>query len=253
MKLTFLGTGSAFTVGEGNYHSNMLLESDKKKRLLIDCGSDARFSLYEQGFSYKDIHDVYVSHLHADHVGGLEWLAFTTRFDPSAHRVCLHISKKLVNTLWKNVLSGGLSSLQGINPTLNTYFDVDAVESNGRFLWQGIEFQLVQTVHTMSGYTMNPSFGLFFQSGQNAVFITTDAQFVISGLLAFYQKATIIFQDCETSPRKTGAHAHYSELVTLPADIKKKMWLYHYHPGKLPDAKADGFLGFVKKGQTFLL
>jgi len=29
-------------------------------------------------------------------------------------------------------------------------------------------------------------------------------------------------------------HAHYDELLTLP---KKKMWLYHYGPGPLPDAK----------------
>jgi hypothetical protein len=29
------------------------------------------------------------------------------------------------------------------------------------------------------------------------------------------------------------------------------MWLYHYNPGHLPDARADGFRGFVKKGQVF--
>ncbi|MEM7589467.1 MAG: ribonuclease Z, partial [Myxococcota bacterium] len=26
---------------------------------------------------------------------------------------------------------------------------------------------------------------------------------------------------------------------------------YHYNSGKLPDAKKDGFLGFVKRGQVF--
>jgi hypothetical protein len=29
------------------------------------------------------------------------------------------------------------------------------------------------------------------------------------------------------------------------------MWLYHYQDGPLPDAKADGFAGFVNQGQTF--
>ena len=43
----------------------------------------------------------------------------------------------------------------------------------------------------------------------------------------------------------------FSELDTLPAEIKKKMWLYHYQPGHLPDAKEHGFQGFVKKGQVF--
>ena len=29
------------------------------------------------------------------------------------------------------------------------------------------------------------------------------------------------------------------------------MWLYHYSPGPLPDACAEGFLGFVRRGQSF--
>ncbi|MGL5193292.1 MAG: MBL fold metallo-hydrolase, partial [Chroococcales cyanobacterium] len=70
MKLTFLGSGSAFTVGANNYHSNVLLESDRGTKLLIDCGSDIRFSLHEAGYSHLDITDIYISHLHSDHAGG---------------------------------------------------------------------------------------------------------------------------------------------------------------------------------------
>ena len=29
------------------------------------------------------------------------------------------------------------------------------------------------------------------------------------------------------------------------------MWLCGYQPGQKPDAKADGFLGFVQRGQRF--
>jgi len=29
------------------------------------------------------------------------------------------------------------------------------------------------------------------------------------------------------------------------------MWLYHYQDGELPAAVADGFAGFVAKGQVF--
>ncbi len=251
MKFTFLGTGSAFTLGDGNYHSNMLLESDQGKRLLIDCGSDARFSLKEQGFSYKDLDDVYISHLHADHVGGLEWLSFTTYFDPTAHRLRIHLSQNLAESLWHHVMSGGLNSIKGLNPNLRTFYDVDAVKINGSFQWEGVDFHLIRTIHTYSGDTLNPSYGLFFQINQHKIFLTTDAQFVLSETIQHYQKATIIFQDCETCHHKSGTHAHYSELVTLPPEIKQKMWLYHYQPGALPDAVAAGFLGFAKKGQTF--
>ena len=69
MKLIFLGSGSAFTVQDNNYHSNMLLVAPNDKKLLIDCGADVRFSLNEIGLTYKDINDVYISHLHSDHAG----------------------------------------------------------------------------------------------------------------------------------------------------------------------------------------
>ena len=77
-KLLFFGSGAAFTVGADNYQSNILLIHEQGDRLLIDCGSDIRFSLHAAGFSYLDITDIYVSHLHSDHAGGLEYMAFTT-------------------------------------------------------------------------------------------------------------------------------------------------------------------------------
>ena len=52
----------------------MLLINEQGNKLLIDCGSDIRFSLYAAGFSHLDITDIYISHLHADHAGGLEYI-----------------------------------------------------------------------------------------------------------------------------------------------------------------------------------
>ena len=40
-----------------------------------------RHSLREQQLTYMDIKNIYISHLHDDHTGGLEWLALTTYFD----------------------------------------------------------------------------------------------------------------------------------------------------------------------------
>ena len=93
MKLIFLGTGSAFTIG--NYQSNMLLEDDNGKRLLIDCGSDIRFSLDAVGIRLGEITDVYISHIHADHMGGLEGLAFFTFFNPACEKPNLYISSRM--------------------------------------------------------------------------------------------------------------------------------------------------------------
>lgn len=251
MRLIFAGSGSAFTIGTNNYHSNMILENEHKQRLLIDCGSDARFALHELGLKYSDIGSVYISHLHADHAGGLEWLGFSTKFDANCQKPNLYICEKLVDDLWNKVLAGGLSSIQTEIVDLSSFFQVHAIAENSAFNWHQLKLHLVQTLHVMAGFKILPSYGLLFTENNIKVFITTDTQFSPNQIKNLYEIADLIFHDCETATQKSQVHAHYDELCTLPEHIKKKMWLYHYSPGQLPDAIKDGFLGFVQKGQCF--
>ncbi|MCP4399331.1 MAG: MBL fold metallo-hydrolase [bacterium] len=249
MQLIFLGSGSAFNLQ--NYQSNMLLKADDGSLLLIDCGADVRFSLHDQGYRYQDIDRVYISHLHSDHVGGLEWLGFTRKFDPLCSKPHLYISRFIKHELWNNVLSGGMLSLQGEIADLDTYFKVHSIPKNHGFHWKQINFQLIQAVHIMSGFHIVPSFGLLFSINGIKTFLTTDTQFSPAQITDFYKSADLILHDCETLAYKSGVHANYTELCSLPEEIKAKIWLYHYQDGALPDAKADGFLGFIKKGQVF--
>lgn len=249
MKLQFIGSGSAFTFT--NYQSNIIITSGRGKKLLIDCGSDTRFALRRLEMTHADIDSVYISHLHADHVGGLEWLGFVTKFDSDCPKPHLYISRYLKNELWSNVLSGGMLSLQGEVADLDTYFNIHSIPKNGYFLWENVEFRLIQTVHIMDGFSIVPSFGLIFTINNIKTFLTTDTQFSPEQLKDFYDMADVIFQDCETAQFESGVHAHYTKLRTLPEKFRKKMWLYHYQDGELPDAKADGFLGFAERGQVF--
>lgn len=251
MKLLFLGSGSAFTVGDDNFQSNTILSDDRGNKLLIDAGSDLRFSLHEAGLSYLDITDIYLSHLHSDHAGGLEYIAFTTKFDPRCEKPNLYLSKELAGELWERTLSGGLRSIQGDINDLETFFNVCKVDRNGHFTWEGIQFDLVKVIHIDNGYYVMPTYGLFFEVEGTKVFLTTDTQLHFDEMREYYDRADLIFHDCETSQFPTTVHAHYHELLKLPASIKNKMWLYGYQPGPLPDAETDGFLGFVKRGQTF--
>ena len=251
MKLTFLGSGSAFTVGCNNFHSNMLLENSGR-RLLIDCGTDARLSIHQQGFSHRDIQDIYISHLHFDHAGGLEWLAFTTKFDSEQlEKPVLHISDQLIKTLWDNLLSGSLRSIQDADADLSTYYDLKPIDHSNQFDWQSIKFHLVPTEHVFHNTHCAPSFGLFFTINGINCFITTDAQFKPELYAEYYKKADIIFHDCEITKSMSGVHSNYAQLITLSPEIKSKIWLYHYNPGTLPDAVSDGFRGFVQPGQSF--
>lgn len=252
MKLTFLGSGSAFCTT--NYQSNMLLEAYGRK-MLFDCGGDIRWSLKEKNISIMDIDHIYISHAHNDHCGGLEYVAFVTYFaktlkgEPKPYLIA---QEQLLKDLWEYSLKGGLNSIQMVDCTLDTFFRPIKIANNGSFDIYGQKFDLVQTIHVIADRSFVKSYGLKFTTENNVkVFITSDTQWAPHQLRDFIRSSDVVFHDCETSKYPSGVHAHYEDLVTLPIELKSKMWLYHYNDGPLPDAKAAGFLGFVMKGQEF--
>ena len=264
MKLTFLGVGSAFALD--NFQSNMLVDS-RGRRLLIDCGGDARFALNRLGLRAADIDALFVSHLHADHIGGIEWLCFS-RYFSNGPKPDLFINSRLAEMLWEQSLRGGMASIQARTMGLDDFFaTVHRLPSNGTFHFGSMHCRPFSTVHYFDGYELVPSYGLLLDvypedsSGEelptnegvptSRVMVTTDTQFCPAQLLDFYRSADIIFQDCETSVWKSGIHAHFEDLCGLPASIRQKMWLYHYADGPLPDAVTAGFAGFVTQGQIF--
>lgn len=249
-KLVFLGSGSAFTLGTDNFQSNMFLISDNGEKLLIDCGTDIRFSLNAASFTYRDVTDIYISHLHSDHIGGLEYVGFNSKFDPQCSKPTLYLSEAISKKIWDS-LSGGMAYLQGEEANIDTFYNIQAIGSENYFYWQNIKLNLVKVIHVDTKTSIMPSYGLFFQVNQKNILITTDTQLCLDVLEPYYKLADFIFHDCEISTFPTGVHSHYQELVTLSWEIKAKMWLYGYQPLPLPNAKADGFLGFVKGGDVF--
>lgn len=272
MKLLFTGVGGAFA-DDTQYQTNaVLLDEHGKKGMLIDCGSDARHALKLQGIVLRDIDAVYISHLHSDHVGGMEWLAFSTYFNPTLKRPTLFCDHKLMRQMWEETLKGGLSSIEGQVMNLTNYFDCKPVYSNQSLTWDKATANLVQTVHTMAGYQIVHSYGLMLSVPKknppthgslnkdrtvNKIFYTSDTQFAPNQIRCFYEEADMIFHDCETGKVKSGVHSHYDDLKTLDPAFKKKMWLMHYQPQFvcLAEMKAmalrDGFAGFVERGQLF--
>jgi ribonuclease BN (tRNA processing enzyme) len=252
MKLLFLGAAAAFTLDPNNYQSNMLLVADNGKKLLIDCGTDIRWALDEVNVHHADLDAVYISHLHADHIGGLEWFAFSTKFfqDNGGRKPTLFAHESVANSLWDQSLRGGLSSLQGEVASLESFFHNCPVAKS--FTWENIEFTLVKTLHVKINNCYMPSYGLFFEINGTKIFLTTDAVLAPELFNEYYEKADIIFHDCETLTKPSSAHANYKDLIKFPEEIKRKMWLYDYNDGKLPNPKKDGFIGFVVKGQEFI-
>jgi len=259
MKLQFLGTGSGLCspTDDNNWHSNMVFVADgvagSKKYLGFDCGVHWQCSSEEAGYRIKDFDGFYISHLHDDHAGCLGIVAFKrffNKFPFGSDRPKLFVNVEIADEIWGKYLAAALESIQDRRNSLDQYFDVDRIKPNGSFVWRNVQFDLVQTVHVVDDRRIKPSYGMIFDVDEKTVFISGDTQFAPNQLLTFYQRSDHIFQDCELAEYPNSVHAQYHELLTLPKDIKSKMWLYH-NDGEKPDAKADGFAGFVSKGDVF--
>jgi ribonuclease BN (tRNA processing enzyme) len=70
--LTFLGTGPG-NVAAGRFQSSILLELGSK-RVLLDAGEPCSSQLLDLGFRLPDLDAVWITHAHADHIGGLPLL-----------------------------------------------------------------------------------------------------------------------------------------------------------------------------------
>jgi len=149
LTLTFLGVGSAFA--RRNYHSSALLESwsigpeqqfAPDDLLLIDYGGTGPLALFAlgrcEGFAYlradgriryEVVPRVLVTHLHADHVGGLEEFAIVRRYfsqqtpESQESRPQLLSAPRVLHDLWHHTLHGGLSVIDGRHAVLEDYFE----------------------------------------------------------------------------------------------------------------------------------
>jgi ribonuclease BN (tRNA processing enzyme) len=253
--LQFVGTGGAFApISRG--HSSMVIESEGR-RILFDCGGSVQFKLKEVcDLTPADIDAVWISHLHADHIGSLEWFAFHRYFQPKLNcdgkviKPKLVMNGKMMEELWETSLKGGMERMNGKIATLTDYFDCYTFDSNPVLRIGGLFLLPVKTLHMDSGYKRMDSYGVFIESTNGNTYITSDTKLVQNSEYEYYRRAHTIFHDCETISTKSGVHPHYENLNMLVRGIKNKMWLYHY-ANKIDSVEKDGFAGFVETGQKF--
>lgn len=72
-KIIMLGTGHGFTF---DLYNTCFILKNENKHLLVDTGGGAEIirRLDQSGYKLSDIHDVFISHCHTDHLLGLMWI-----------------------------------------------------------------------------------------------------------------------------------------------------------------------------------
>lgn len=226
MKITPLGVGGAFT--KTNYHNNYIMQLGEKF-LLVDAGTTLRTSLIEAGYHYTDIDYVYISHLHFDHVGGLEELILQRywNFENGLHvplKTKIIVHDKLLHSL-RSILSHSLSS-QG--KAVEDFCQLITPKNEGSMFIDNFTFSLFDTTNLHQQGMISSGFKLSWKDA-NFIFTSDIKKLEQGNILSQVDKNTVaIFQDVSFTTNEV--HATLDEVLNYyPVELHDKIFAMHYN------------------------
>ena len=236
--LQILGCGHSESIE--HFNNNALVVSPQGK-LLIDCGHTIKHALHAQQLNFGDIDAVYISHVHGDHVFGLERMAYEAKFTFNK-RIQLIFHKSLYAELWEQTLRGSLGRHGDGEAQLSDYFDVHMLNVH-HFDCLGNRYTLYPVPHTPG----KPAFGICLNE---QIFYSTDT--IAIPELIQQIPFEVGFHDV-TLTAFNPVHAPLNDLLRdYPEAIRKKLYLMSYQDN-WRDFEAQvkrEFNGFAKQGMV---
>ena len=237
-----LGVGDAFS---DRHHGSSFLLSEAGFILAVDCPADYRKALQDASaaggrqFSAEDIGHMLITHIHGDHMNGLEGLAlYKQRFEKKRLRLALTPEVRAV--IWDQRLAAGIGQRwdNGSIRTLgfNDFFEHLPLDWNKENEIGPFRIRLRRTNHLV------PTSALLVQAGGRSFGYSCDTTFDPE-LIAFLEPADLIFHEAGAG----GPHTTYAELAGLPESLRRKMRIIHYADGFAPEGDA---VALLQEGET---
>jgi len=236
-----LGCGHSESITHFNNNAAIL---SKKGNTLIDCGHTIKHALHAQNMHIGDIDSIFITHVHGDHVFGLERVAYESLFKYKK-RIALHFHESIYDELWNQTLKGSLGRNSEGECTLEDYFDVKPFSSDSIEI-HGNTFDCFNVKHTPG----KPSFGLLVNEDILFSADTTAIPELIENM-----KFRVGFHDV-TFANFNPVHATLDSLIEMyPYETRKKLYLMSYDDSwpEYEEIVSKNFLGLSKQGMRVQL
>jgi ribonuclease BN (tRNA processing enzyme) len=250
MTLRFFGAGGAFSRRYGTTCSALQLRSGAL--WLIDCGRQAPDQLAAAGLSWHDITGQIVTHVHGDHVFGMEDFAFLRYFSSErgvaairegGPRPKLMCHSAVLEELWQTLAPSlrYLAAPSGptTTGTLSDYFELiepHATEPARENPWPHAESFAAPELHLVTRETVHvphkPSTSLEIRVGEGSsprvAWWSGDSTVLPDLLVELEPRTTVFFHDCTFMDYPGQVHGAFHMLEQLPEVVRRKMVLMHH-------------------------
>ncbi|MGH7123498.1 MAG: MBL fold metallo-hydrolase [Stellaceae bacterium] len=227
-----LGAGDTFS---DRHHTTSLVLLSGGFALGIDCPDRYRQVLREaseksgRALTIDAIDDWLITHVHGDHMNGLEGVAFWKHF-AEQKRLKLHITREVREAIWDRRLAAPMEQLWDGEKframRFEDYFDSRELSWTETNVIGPFSIRIRRTIHHV------PTCSIRVECEGRTLGYSSDTAFD-PGLFEFFADANRIVHETNFGP----AHTDYARLAALPEATRARMSLVHY--SDLFDVKAS--------------
>jgi len=242
-EVVILGVGDTFS--EIHRPTALLLISDEF-HLAIDCPDMYRAVLRDAGrckgrvYDFTKIDHFLITHVHGDHMNGLEGVAFFKHF-VEHKRVQLLSIPEVHEVIWSERLKGSMRQLwdgtEFRSLSFEDYFAFTPLEWAAATTIGPFKIEVRSTKHHV------PTCAVRIESNGRMLGYSCDTAFDPE-LIRFLEPANLIFHETNFGP----AHSPYASLAALPEELRQRMRLIHYPDGF--DSKTSA-IQLANEGEVF--
>lgn len=237
--LRFLGVGGSQAVELGS--ASAVIERDGQPLLMIDCGQEA-LTAFMARYGHAPM-ALFITHVHMDHVAGLERLFYKIYFDPERRgKVKLYVPATVVPHL-----QARLADYPGIiaEGDANWWDAFQLVPVSRGFWHQGFWFDVFPVRHHLP----DTAFGLRLQG---SLVWSGDTRPIPEMLARFADAGELIAHDCALHGNPS--HSGIDDLEReYPAPLLARCVLYHYGSAREAEAMRARSHRVANAGDAFPL